>query len=427
MSRLAIDGGRPLRDTPFPAYQTMGREERQAVNAVLDSGVLSQFLGTWSSDFLGGPRVRCLEHEWAEYFGVRHAISVNSATSGLYATLGAVGLNPGDEVIVSPYTMSASAAGIMLYNAVPVFADIDPVSYCLSPEAAARAITARTRAIMIPDIFGHPADFDALSVLARKHNLVLIEDAAQAPGARYRGRWAGTLGHMGVFSLNYHKTIHSGEGGVIVTNDDHFADRLRLIRNHGEAVVKGMGASGLSHLIGFNYRMTEIEAAIATVQLGRLEKLTLPRLEAVAALRERWSGLPGLKVAEAPADCRHAYYVLALEIDAAELGAERDWLVDALAAEGVPFGRGYVEPLYLQPIYQERAFAAAAGSTVSYARGICPVTESMHYERLMTTALIHSCLSGRDLEDVGSSLLKVLEGAARSRSRLQRSTLVGAA
>ncbi|HTO73242.1 MAG TPA: DegT/DnrJ/EryC1/StrS family aminotransferase, partial [Gemmatimonadales bacterium] len=375
MTRLAIDGGRPIRSTPFPVYQTMGREERDAVNRVLDSGVLSQFLGTWSADFNGGPRVQELERKWAEYFGVRHAISVNSATSGLYAAIGALDLNPGDEVIVSPYTMSASAAGIMLYNGVPVFADIDPATYCLSPASVRRAITPRTRAIMIPDIFGHPADFDAFQLLAREHGLVLIEDAAQAPGARYRGRWAGTLGHMGVFSLNYHKTIHSGEGGVIVTDNDDLADRLRLIRNHGEAVVKAMGAPHLSHIIGFNYRMTEIEAAIATVQLGRLEGLTTPREEATAYLRERWAGLPGITPATTATDCRHAWYVMALQVDSAELGTTRDWLVEALAAEGVPFGRGYVEPLYLQPIYQQRAFAAATGSRVSYARGLCPVTE----------------------------------------------------
>ncbi len=427
MTRLAIDGGRPLRSAPFPVYQTMGREERDAVNGVLDSGVLSQFLGTWSADFHGGPRVQELERTWAEYFGVRHAISVNSATSGLYAAIGALNLTPGDEIIVSPYTMSASAAGIMLYNAVPVFADIDPATFCLSPASVRRAITPRTRAIMIPDIFGHPADFDAFQLLAREHGLVLIEDAAQAPGAKYRGRWAGTLGHMGVFSLNYHKTIHSGEGGVIVTDSDDLADRLRLIRNHGEAVVKGMGASHLSHIIGFNYRMTEIEAAVAAVQLGRLEGLTTPREEATAYLRERWAGLPGIIPATTAADCRHAWYVMALQVDSAELGATRDWLVEALAAEGVPFGRGYVEPLYLQPIYQQRAFAAAAGSKVSYERGLCPVTESMHFERLMTTALIHSCLSRSDLATVATALIKVIEGAPRSASRAERAEPAGVA
>lgn len=427
MTRLAIDGGRPLRSTPFPVYQTLGREERDAVNQVLDSGVLSQFLGTWSADFHGGPRVQELERRWAEYFGVRHAISVNSATSGLYAAVGALGLSFGDEVIVSPYTMSASAAGIMLYNGVPVFADIDPVTYCLSPEAVRRAITPRTRAIMIPDIFGHPADFDAFQQLAREHDLMLIEDAAQAPGAKYQGRWAGTLGHMGVFSLNYHKTIHSGEGGVIVTDDDALADRLRLIRNHGEAVVKGMGRPDLGHLIGFNYRMTEIEAAIATVQLRRLESLTTPRLEAAAYLHERWSDLPGITPAEAAPDCRHAWYVMALQVDATVLGASRDWLVEALLAEGVPFGRGYVEPLYLQPIYQQRAFAAAAGSKVCYDRGLCPVTEAMHFERLMTTSLIHSGMGPGDLATVATALIKVIEGAERSPSRAERSVLAGVA
>jgi dTDP-4-amino-4,6-dideoxygalactose transaminase len=187
-------------------------------------------------------------------------------------------------------------------------------------------------------------------------------------------------------------------------------------------VIKGMGADHLAHLVGFNYRMTEIEAAIATVQLGRLESLTTPRLEAVEYLRERWAGLPGVRVADAPADCRHAYYVLALEVD-----ADRDWVVEALAAEGVGFGRGYVEPLYLQPLYQRRAFAAAKDSAVSYQLGLCPVTESMHYERLMTTALIHPGLGADDLADVAAALIKVIDGATDSPSRANRSIMAGAA
>ena len=411
-SRLAILGGEPVRTRPFPAYRTIGAEERGAVNEVLDSGNLSQFLGTWSPGFHGGPRVRKLEREWADYYGVKHAVSVNSATSGLYAALGASGVGPGDEVIVSPYTMSCSAVGPLIYGATPVFADIDPCTYCISAETIRRVLTPRTRAILAVDLFGHPADFDAINQIAREHDLIVIEDAAQAPGAKLRGRWAGCLAHMGVFSLNYHKTIHSGEGGIVVTDDDELADRLSLIRNHGETVVEDKGATHLAHLIGYNYRMTEIEAAIASEQLKKLETLTRARIEAAEFLSERWEQVPGLAPAQVQPDCRHVYYVLAVQYDAHTMGVSRERFLAAVGEEGVPLSAGYVKPLYLQPIYQQRAFRCGANcdrysGSISYEEGICPIAETMYNERLFYTMLIHADLSRADLTDVALAVEKV--------------------
>jgi dTDP-4-amino-4,6-dideoxygalactose transaminase len=410
--KLALLGGTPVRTAPFPASNAIGAEEKRAVMEVLDSGNLSQFLGVWGRDFYGGPRVQALEREWEQYFGVRHAVSVNSATSGLYAMLGAAGVGPGDEVIVSPYTMSASAVGPLVYGATPVFADIDPRTYCLSPESVRRAVTPRTKAIVVVDLFGHPADYDALNAIAREHDLLIIEDAAQAPGGRYKGKWTGCLGAMGVFSLNYHKTIHAGEGGMIVTDDDELAERLTLIRNHGETVVKDKGCSHIADLVGFNYRMTEIEAAIAGAQLGKLEGLITPRIEAADFLRSRWEKIPGLTPATVEPDCRHAYYVFAVQYDAATVGISRERFVEAVRAEGVPLSPGYVEPLYLQPIYQQRTMRCGPNcpryeGTVSYERGICPTAELMHYERLFLTTLLHQGMTPADLEDVATAVEKV--------------------
>lgn len=403
-SRLAILGGSPVRTEPFPPYRTIGEEERRAVNAVLTSGVLSQFLGTWSEEFYGGPQVRKVEREWADYFGVTHAITVNSATSGLYACIGAAGLGPGDEVIVSPYTMSASVAGVVLYGATPVFADIDPRTYCISPETIRKVLSPRTKAIIVVDLFGHPADFDGIMAIANERKLTVIEDAAQAPGAQSRGRWAGTLGHVGVFSLNYHKTIHCGEGGVIVTDDDELANRLQLIRNHAEAVVKAKGDTHLGHLIGFNFRMTEIQAAIASEQLKKLEALTRPRIEAAEFLRQRWSEIPGLTPPWVHSACRHVYYVLAVAYDAKVLDLPRATFVEAVRAEGVPLTEGYVEPLSLQPLYQQRQETDPPGRA---ARGRCPIAERMHAERLWYTPLIYAGLSAADLNDVALAVEKV--------------------
>lgn len=409
MSRLAINGGEPVRKIPFPPYRTIGEEEKRAVMEVLDSGVLSQFLGTWSPDFYGGPRVQKLEKEWAAYFGAKHAVSVNSATSGLYAAVGAAGVGPGDEVIVSPYTMAASATAALVYGAIPVFADIDPEIFCLDPNSIRERITPRTKAIIAVDIFGHPAEFDEIMAIAREHNLVVVEDTAQAPGATYKGRFAGTLGHMGVFSLNYHKTIHSGEGGVVVTDDDRLAERLQLIRNHAEVVVDKKGVTDLTNMIGFNYRMTEIEAAIASEQLKKLESLVRPRVAAADYLTERLKKYPGLTPPTVRPDVRHGYYVYPMKYDARVTEVPRARFAEALRAEGIPCGTGYVRPLYWEPVYQKRVGFGSRGfpfscvnnpSSARYDRGICPVCERMHEEELLSLGVCRAGISHADLDDV---------------------------
>ena len=289
MSKLAINGGAKIRETKFPASKSIGKEEEDAVKRVFDSGVFSRFLGCWHEDFYGGPQVRMLEKEWAEHFNVKHAIAVNSATSALYCAIGAIGVGPGDEVIVSPYTMTASATAPLIYNAIPVFADIEEDYYCLSPDSIEERITKNTKAIVAVDIFGQSYDADRINAIAGKHDLFVIEDCAQAPGAKYKGKWSGTLGDIGIYSLNYHKHIHTGEGGLLVTDDEELADKLRLIRNHAEAVVEAKGYSSLVNMLGFNYRMTEIEAAIAREQLKKLEILLEKRVQNVKYVSKKLS------------------------------------------------------------------------------------------------------------------------------------------
>ena len=416
---LAIEGGTPVRTEPFPIYNTIGDEERRAVLEVLDSGVLSQFIGAWCPDFLGGPRVRALESAWAGYFAARHAVSVNSATSGLYAAVGAAGVGPGDEVIVSPYTMSASATAAIVYGAVPVFADIEADTFCLDPQSVQDRITERTRAIIGVDLFGHPADWRGIRDAVGARPIVLIEDSAQAPGARLGDRYAGTLADMGVFSLNYHKTIHSGEGGVVVTDDDRLADRLQLIRNHGEAVVKAKGEDDIVNLVGFNYRMTEIEAAIALEQLKKLDRLLGLRIEAAEYLTERLRGLPGITPPAVRSGVRHGYYVYAFKYDAGESKLSRGRFAEALRAEGIPVSVGYVEPLYRQPMYQRGIalgrhgfpFVQPGRVRVTYPDGLCPVAERMYERELLYFSFCQAGITRADLDDVVTAVSKVLESA----------------
>ena len=183
MLKLAINGGNPIRTRPFPAYITAGKEEKDAVCRVIDSGVLSRYLGTWHEQFYGGIEVQALEKEWAEYYRVKHAIAVNSATSGLICAIGAIGIEPGDEIIVAPWSMCISATAPLFYGGIPVFADIEPDCFCLDPASIEARITPQTKAIIVVDLFGQPHNSDAINSIAKKHGIFVIEDCAQAPGA----------------------------------------------------------------------------------------------------------------------------------------------------------------------------------------------------------------------------------------------------
>jgi perosamine synthetase len=428
MSDLALLGGEPVRNEPFPAYKTVGAEEQAAVHEVIESGVLSKFLGAWSDDFLGGPQVRAFEDDWAAAFGARHAIAVNSCTSGLYAAVGAAAIEPGDEVIVSPYTMSASTTAALVFNGVPVFADIDPDTYTLDPASIRERITERTRAIIVVHLFGQAADMDPIMAIAEERGLMVIEDCAQAPFAHYKGRPVGTLGHMGVFSLNYHKHIHTGEGGMITTNDERLCERCRLIRNHAESVVEDKGVADIVNMIGFNFRLGEIEAAIGREQLKKGPELIARRQDNVRYLEERISNLAGLSMPVVREGGDHVYYVHPLRYDDRATGVSRDALVGALRAElpetklregeGALIGGGYVKPIYLTPLYQKRvAFGrghwpfvgAGRDAAPDYGKGLCPNTEEAHERTLITHELMRPPMTRADLDDVATAFRKVFD------------------
>lgn len=423
MANLAINGGNKVRTKLFPASNTIGIEEENAVVKVIRSGVLSKFQGCWHEDFYGGNQVRALEEEWAEYFGVKHAISVNSATSALICAVGAIGIEPGDHIIVSPYTMTASSTAPLFYDAVPVFADIEHDFFCLDPQSVEERITSKTKAIIVVNIFGQPHAADKIREIADKHNLYVIEDNAQAPGAMYKGRNAGTLGDVGVFSLNYHKHIHCGEGGIAVTNDDDIAIRLKLIRNHAEAVIEDMGYKNYKNMLGYNMRMTEIEAAIAREQLKKLRNLVDQRRVNVEYLSQKLSGIPCIKVPREREDVKHVYYKHPFFYEVVD-GIDRERFVEAVKAElspielregeGVKIGCSYVKPLYMQPIFQKRIAYGLNGypfdnSDISYEQGICPNCESLHFRELITHELMFPEMTKDDLDDVYNAFEKVYD------------------
>jgi dTDP-4-amino-4,6-dideoxygalactose transaminase len=387
MERLALHGGPKTITSKLRHYNSIGAEEVEAARAVIESGVLSKYLGCWDPDFFGGPKVQEFERLCESRLGVEHAVTVNSWTSGLIAAVGAIGIEPGDEVIVTPWTMCASATAILHWNAIPIFADIEPDTFCLDPASVEAQISSRTKALMAVDIFGQSADMDALRAIANRHGLKIISDAAQAPGVLYKGRTGGTLGDVGGFSLNYHKHVHTGEGGILVTDRHDIAERARLIRNHAEAVVGDKGVADLSNMIGFNFRLGEIECAIGIEQLKKLRRLVAARQRSAELLAQGLRGLPGLRTPVVRAGCTHAYYMFPMVLDVDLLGVTRAVLFEALQAEGVMgLAQGY-QNVHLLPMYQRKIAYGGHGfpwtadfarRDIDYRKGICPVAEKLH-------------------------------------------------
>lgn len=413
--KLALYGGSKSINKTFKRYNPLGKEEVAAAKAVIESGVLSQFIGCWDPDFYGGPKVQEFERACEKYFGVKHAVTVNSWTSGLVAAVGAIGIEPGDEIIVTPWTMSATATAILHWNAIPVFADIDPETFNLCPKSVEANITPYTKAIMVADIFGQSADIDELMAIAAKHGLKVISDTAQAPGALYKGKYAGTVAHVGGYSLNYHKHIHTGEGGILVTNDDEIAERLQLIRNHAEVVVGDKGVTNLSNMIGHNFRLGEIECAMGIEQLKKLSKFVQSRQGLAKRLTDGLKGLRGLQTPMVKADRTHVYYVYPMILNVRELGVSRDQIYAALQAEGVEVSKSY-QNIHLLPMYQKKMAYGSRGfpwtsdichRDVNYAKGICPTAEELNDSTYLGFGMCVYDLSDQDIDLIVRAFKKV--------------------
>ena len=433
MSTLAIKGGTPVREKnrPFPAYKPIGKEEEDAAVRVIKTGALSKFIGSYGEQFFGGVEVQSFEREWCEMFGVKHAISMNSATSGLIAAMGAIGIEPGDEVIVSPYSMCISATAPLFYGAVPVFADVEPEYFCLDPKSVEAAITPRTKAIIVVDLFGGPHDADAINAIAKKHGLKVIADSAQVPGGMFNGKHAGTQSDIGVYSLNFHKHIHTGEGTIVVTNDDNLAQRLQLIRNHAEAVVGDMEVEDITNMVGHNFRMTEVIAAIGREQLKKLDRLVEERLRNCAYISERCQDMPGFRPANVRSGTTHVFYMQPFLYDETIVGISREKFIAALDAElpptelqleeGVLMGGGYVKPIYMLPIFQKQIAFGSKGfpfkseyykGTARYEKGMCPVVERLHEKEMFTHDMMRPGMTKSDLDEVIMAFHKVYEHRA---------------
>ena len=415
---LAVFGGAKEINYEFQPYNHIGEEEISAVVAVMSAGNLSGYVGSWEPAFYGGPKVQEFESMWREYFGVKHAIAVNSWTSGLICAVGAIGVEPGDEIIVSPWTMSATATAIVHWNAIPVFADIQNSDFCIDPKEVIKKITKRTKAILAVDIFGQSCNVEELRKIADDFGIKLILDSAQAPGSTHSGYFTGTKGHIGGFSLNHHKHIHTGEGGIIVTDDDDLAEHMRMIRNHAEAVLGGRPWNNPINMIGYNFRLGEIESAIGIAQLEKLDKLAQRRVQIANLLRSGLSKIRSIEIPEVTTGNTHVYYMFPILLNLEILKATRTEIVRALESEGVPgLTEGYTN-LHLLPMYQTMQAYGTSNfpwsirgelSQFNYSKGICPVAENLHEKTFMMIELCQFEFTDEDISLVIKSFEKVFK------------------
>lgn len=357
MSHLAAAGGTPLRTTPYPSWPQAGREELEALQQVLDSGA-------WSSTH--GTRVSAFEKRFAAYQEAGFGVCVNSGEAALLLSLRAIGLPPGAEVIVPAYTFVATATAVLQAGGIPVFADVDPHSWCLDPEAAEALVSPATAAIMPVHFGGLPADMGPILELAADHGLAVIEDAAQAWGARYRGRAVGAIGNSGAFSFHASKNLTAGEGGIVLTNEAELAARCRSLSDCGRAASDHRYTH---RLVGGNYRMTEFQGAVLCTQLDRYPQLLERRRRNAEKLRRELAQLPGVEPQALPEHSTHAWHLVVVRIQPQEFGGiPKSSLVEALAAEGIPVTGGYASPPYEQPLF-------SGGEGAGSRRGPCPVAE----------------------------------------------------
>lgn len=371
---LALFGGTPVIQGQLPRYNSIGPDEVEAVKQAVSHSALSGFLG---GNLRGGQYVQRLEELWAEKFRTRHAIACNSATSGLLAAYAVLGVGPHSTVATTCLTMSGTIAPAVLLGAIPVFCDVDRETFNFRTNTH---LSSKVDVVTTTNLFGHPSDVRAL----RKYGRPIIEDNAQAILAMEGDKYAGTIGDIGCWSMNVHKQLNCGEGGVVTTDDDTLADKLRAFINHGEMRAEN---------VGLNLRMTEYTAAMAISQLSRVEEIVDGRVSQAEAVIEAMDA-EYLTSPVTREGCTHVYYNTAFKYDAKKLGLPREKFVAVMAAEGIPLVAGYVTPLYRLKAFEK------------YTRS-CPVAEELHDKTMVYWSNCEWSPSKEQIAQFGAALKKI--------------------
>ena len=372
---LAILGGPKSREKPFIVEPLINNREKELVLNAIDNINFSRYIGSKPENieevltlksqkalnidepwhFLGGPNIRLFSANFADKFGVDYAIPINSATSGISTAVAALGLNSGDEIIIPGLSYTASGTAPLLFNAVPKFVDVDPNTFCINPSSIIHSISERTKAILCVHLLGNMCDMDQIMKIAEDNKLKIIEDVAQAPGAKYKSRYAGTIGDVGIFSFQQSKNIMTGEGGMIITNNKEYAKRCRLIINHGEVCFdKDDKEKDLINMIGCNFRMTEITAAIGIAQLEKLDSVNNIRNDNAKFLIQSLEHFKFLKPPHIDEKIEPIFHILGFKFLKEFIGISRELFLAALRAEGIPAGTGYVRGMYDNPLFTKK-------------------------------------------------------------------------
>ncbi|MGQ9553984.1 MAG: DegT/DnrJ/EryC1/StrS family aminotransferase [Anaerolineae bacterium] len=422
MSKLAIKGGNPVRAKPWPAWPVHDEHEVEAITEVTRSGKWWRFAYATgvelNEDLQAQDLSKVVEFglKFARFHDCQYGIAMANGTASLEVPLRALGIGPGDEVIVPAYTYVASATSVLQVNAVPIFVDVQADTYNMDPALLEEAITERTGAIMPVHFGGQSADMDAIMAVAKKHNLAVLEDAAHGHGSEWRGRKLGSIGNAGSFSFQSSKNMTSGEGGIVTTNDRDLAEKCDSLLWAGRK--KGRPWYEF-HQLGWNYRLTEFQAAILLVQLTRLEEQNARRMANARYLNDRLAEIEGIQPLRWDERAsKHSFYLYIMRYDpAAFAGVPRSRFVEALVAEGVPAFTGYTFPVYANPMFLNKNFHGKGcpltcghyGRDVDYAAFAqkCPVTERACYQESIW--LEHRLFLGdkSDMDDIVEAVAKV--------------------
>tara|TARA_R110002124_G_scaffold225394_5_gene390745 strand:+ start:219 stop:1433 length:1215 start_codon:yes stop_codon:yes gene_type:complete len=395
---LAINGGDKTVQSSFN-WPVFDQTDIDTVTKVVASGL-------WGNPDCGD-LVEKFEKEFAAFCGTKYAVSCVNGSVSLRLALIACGVKPGDEVIVPPYTFIATASTVIECNCVPVFVDIEPETYNLDPSKIEAAITSRTKAIIPVHFGGQACDMDAIMAIAKKHNLRVIEDAAHAHGASYKGQKLGSIGDVGSFSFQSSKNLTSGEGGIVTTNDPELYAMMRSLRNVGRID----GGQWYEHYNpGCNYRITQMQAALLSSQLSRLEAQTVTRNENGLLLNALLKDISGIApLTRGHGETMHCYHIYIFKYNPSAFGnTPKNTFVDMLAAEGVPCFKGYPEPLYKQPLFQNKNFMCyAIPDTADYSQVHCPEAEkACHHDAVWI--LQHGMLSDKDtIASFANAIIKI--------------------
>lgn len=389
---LAIFGGQPVRQRMLPyARQFISNQDKDAITAVLDSAYLTT-----------GPLVNDFEDAFAIVANSKHAVALSSGTAALHAAMHILDIGPGDEVIVPAITFVATANCVLYQGGMPVFADVEPDTLLIDPRSVQKNITGKTRAIIAVDYAGQPCDYEKLRNVATAHNLKLVTDASHSLGSSYSGKATGSIADLTTFSFHPVKHITTGEGGMVTTDDEHYAERLRCFRNHGITQDHRQRSGNDTWFyemktLGFNYRITDIQCALGLSQMQKLYEWIDKRNEIANYYHEAFKGSTAIKPLQHMDNVTHAYHLYVIRLNAAQLTADRDEIYSALRAEGIGVNVHYM-PVYLHPYYRD-VFGDRSG--------LCPDSESA-FQQILTLPLFPE-MSKDDRRDVVDAVNKVTD------------------